>query len=84
MFSKVWAAMERDQLAYYKTSGTVRCSASGCLGACADGPTVASYPRQGSPQWWVGMNAESTIALAAELHAQAVNAPESGSPAGLS
>ena len=74
LFSKVWSALERDQLAYYKSGGTVRCSASGCLGACAEGPTVASYPRTGEPQWWVGMTAEATVALAAELQADAVQA----------
>ena len=74
MFSKVWSALEHEQLAYYKTGGTVRCSASGCLGACAEGPTVASYPRTGEPQWWVGMTADATVALAAELQADAVQA----------
>jgi (2Fe-2S) ferredoxin len=68
MFSAVWAGLERDQLAYYKTGGSVRCTATGCLGACSEGPTVAAYSRDGSAQWWVEMTAEATIELAADLH----------------
>jgi (2Fe-2S) ferredoxin len=77
LFSNVWTALEREGLAYYKTGGSVRCTASGCLGACAEGPTVAAYPAQGEPQWWVGMNLDATVALANELHRRATESPES-------
>ena len=76
MFSEVWAALERDQLAYYKSAGSVRCSATGCLGACAEGPTVASYPRHGEPLWWVAMTAKATVEVALALHNQVVNEQE--------
>ena len=71
MFSAVWAGLERDHLAYYKTGGSVRCTATGCLGACSEGPTVAAYGNDGTAQWWVAMTADATIALAAELHRNA-------------
>lgn len=68
MFSKIWAGLERDGLAYYKSTGSVRCTATGCLGACGEGPTVAAYPTTGPPQWWIGMTVDETLALARRLH----------------
>ncbi len=68
MFSKIWAGLERDGLAYYKSNGSVRCTATGCLGACGEGPTVAAYPNTGPPQWWIGMTVDETLALARRLH----------------
>lgn len=68
MFSKVWAGLESEHLAYYKTGGTIRCTASGCLGACESGPTVAAYPVSGEPQWWGRMTDSATLALAHTLH----------------
>ncbi len=76
MFSKTWAALEREGLAYYKSNGSVRCTATGCLGACGEGPTVAAYPSGGPPQWWIGMTVEETLALARRLHTDAALNPE--------
>ncbi len=78
MFSQIWAGLERDGLAYYKATGSVRCTATGCLGACADGPTVASYPASGPPQWWVAMTADESLALARRLHEGTLQEPETG------
>lgn len=78
MFSQIWAGLERDGLAYYKSTGSVRCTASGCLGACGEGPTVAAYPNIGPPQWWVAMTVDETLALARRLHDTTAERAEPG------
>lgn len=78
MFSQIWAGLERDGLAYYKSTGSVRCTASGCLGACGEGPTVAAYPNTGPPQWWIAMTVDETLALARRLHDSTAQSAEPG------
>jgi len=60
------AALEREHLMYYKTGGTLRYTASGCLGACSSGPILACYhQREGQLEqaWYYGV----TLPLALEV-----------------
>ena len=73
LFSEIWDALESEQIAYYRTGGSVRLTDSGCLGACELGPTVACYYRgsetaQLTATWRVRMTFDSTLALARSVH----------------
>jgi (2Fe-2S) ferredoxin len=71
LFARSTAALERDGLAYYKTGGGVRLTESGCLGACAHGPTVAAYHDRGdgslAQAWYAGMDETKVLELARAL-----------------
>jgi (2Fe-2S) ferredoxin len=56
LHTALWNALEKGALAYYKTGGTVRLTESGCLGACAAGPTLCVYRERGGSleQGWYG------------------------------
>ena len=65
-------ALERSGVAYYKDGGSVRLTESGCLGACAYGPTAVAYfgTEAGalSEAWYVGMDQRRLVRLATALH----------------
>ncbi len=44
LYARLWSLLEENSLAYYKSGGSIRLTASSCLGACDYGPTVATYP----------------------------------------
>lgn len=63
--------LERSRVAYYKDGGSVRLTESGCLGACAYGPTVVAYfgdPGGLKEAWYVGMDTRKVVRLATALH----------------
>jgi (2Fe-2S) ferredoxin len=67
------ADLERTGFAYYKDGGSVRLTESGCLGACAHGPTAVAYyaASNGSglrEAWYVGMDRGRVARLVAALH----------------
>jgi len=65
-------SLERLSLVYYKTGGSVRLTASGCLGACAYGPNVTAYYARGdgalAQAWYAGVTHDDVVALAQALH----------------
>lgn len=71
LFAHATAALEAHGLAYYASGGSLRFTESGCLGACASGPTVAAYYADGATlaqAWYAGMDREELLALAQALH----------------
>lgn len=72
VFEDAWSALEARALAYYKRGGTVRLTASGCLGQCSHGPTLVAYhgDAQGrlSEAWYVGIDAPALLRIARALH----------------
>lgn len=71
LFARCTSALEQEGLAYYKAGGGVRLTESGCLGACAHGPTVAAYYDRGdgslAQAWYAGMDEAKLVALARAL-----------------
>ncbi len=90
MYGEVWAAFEKERLAYYQTGGSVRLTEAGCLGACEFGPTVACYSSTGlrsetggellTQTWRVNMTTERIVDLARSIHdgAKVHTAPKTG------
>jgi len=71
LFANATADLEARRLAYYASGGSLRFTESGCLGACATGPTVAAYYADGgtlAQAWYTGMDREKLLALAQALH----------------
>lgn len=71
VYDQATAELERTRLAYYKDGGSVRLTESGCLGACAYGPTVVAYYGETGglkEAWYVGMDAKKVVRLATALH----------------
>lgn len=69
----LWDALERERLSYYQTGGTIRLTASSCLGACDSGPTMACYANDLQTgtlaATWLGrQNLESALVLARSMH----------------
>jgi (2Fe-2S) ferredoxin len=67
----LWDDLEQEKLAYYRSGGSIRLTASSCLGACDFGPTVAVYAANGgsvTPSWHYEMTEESTMAMLRRLH----------------
>lgn len=81
VLEQVTNALERTSVAYYKDGGSVRLTESGCLGACAYGPTAVAYHADGagglSEAWYVGMDAPRLVRLATALH-RGATPPEDG------
>lgn len=46
LHARLWDVLEAESLAYYKAGGSVRTTATDCLGACESGPTIACYARR--------------------------------------
>lgn len=74
LFAELWAALERERLAYYTSGGRVRLTESGCLGACAHGPNLAVYRRDAGgaleEAWYAGVDAASARAIAHAVQAR--------------
>jgi (2Fe-2S) ferredoxin len=74
MLADTWSTLEREDLAYYCSGGTIRLTATDCLGACAQGPTVMAYVRDRTDptimheEPYVAMTAASTATLARRCH----------------
>lgn len=78
IYQEVWAAFEKERLAYYQSGGSVRLSEAGCLGACEFGPTVACYSSTGlrnetggellTQTWRVDMTTDRIVDLARSIH----------------
>lgn len=69
LHARLWNALETESLAYYKSGGSVRMTATDCLGACESGPTVACYARRSDGRgldesFHAGMDLESALELA--------------------
>ncbi len=64
-------ALEREHLMYYKKGGTLRYTASGCLGACSSGPVLACYrQRDGQLEqgWYYGATLPVALEVARAVH----------------
>ena len=73
VFEQATVDLERSAIAYYKEGGSVRLTESGCLGACAYGPTAVAYygaPAGGGLReaWYVGVDRGRLGRLARALH----------------
>lgn len=72
LLDQTTSELERARVAYYKDGGSVRLTQSGCLGACAYGPTAVAYyaaPGGGLREaWYVGMDGRRLLRLATALH----------------
>jgi len=81
LLAEATTELERRRVAYYRDGGTVRLTETGCLGACAFGPTVAAYYAGSDGKiteaWYVRMDREKVVALAEALH-RGESPPEEG------
>jgi (2Fe-2S) ferredoxin len=72
LHARLWDDLEQEKLAYYRSGGSIRLTASSCLGSCDFGPTVAVYADRGeagwSGTWHHEMDEASTMTLLRELH----------------
>ncbi|MFC4455869.1 NAD(P)H-dependent oxidoreductase subunit E [Deinococcus sonorensis] len=66
LYSALWNALDRERLAYFKSGGTVRLTASGCLGACSFGPVLCVY-RERAGQLEEGWYAAADLPLALQV-----------------
>ena len=67
LYRALWNALERDNLAYYKSGGSLRLTESGCLGACQFGPVMACYRTRGGEleqAWYAGVDVPLARAVA--------------------
>lgn len=75
------AALEKEHVVYYKTGGTVRLTATSCLGACAYGPNVTAYYGDEAGQlreaWYAGVDDGRLSRIAKALH-EGEEAPTEG------
>jgi (2Fe-2S) ferredoxin len=74
LHARIWDALEQERLAYYRSGGTVRFTASSCLGSCDFGPTLAIYTTQTTghvdASWHHEMSESSILRLLRSLHAE--------------
>ncbi len=73
LFTAMWEAMESERLSYYRTGGSVRLTASDCLGACDSGPTIACYQSlsaetKNTATWYGGVSFPEAMTLVRALH----------------
>lgn len=64
-------ALENHKLAYYKTGGSLRFTATGCLGACGYGPILACYrERDGTLEeaWYENVTFGLALKVAKAVH----------------
>lgn len=61
-------ALEKEGLAYYKAGGSVRLTATGCLGACQFGPVLACY-RPPEEAWYEAVDLPLALRVARAVHA---------------
>ncbi len=74
LYQALWKALERESLMYYKSGGSVRLTASGCLGACSYGPTLCVYrERAGALEegWYAAVDVPLALQIARAAHAGA-------------
>ncbi len=71
LFVALQRALENERLAYYKTGGSLRFTATGCLGACSHGPIVACYrEREGRLEqgWYEAVTFPLAMRVARAMH----------------
>ena len=68
LFERLWLRLELEQLAYYRSGGSIRLTECGCLGACSYGPSVTCYTA-GGEAWYAGMDEELTVGIARAIQA---------------
>lgn len=73
LLGRATAHLEAQKLAYYKEGGTLRLTATGCLGACAHGPNLTAYYGDENGQlreaWYAGVDDARLKSIAEALHA---------------
>ena len=66
------AELEAGKLAYYTEGGSIRLTATSCLGACAHGPNLTAYygDTGGSlaEAWYAGVDSAGVKEIAEALH----------------
>lgn len=69
----LWNGLERERLAYHTSGGSLRLTASGCLGACQFGPNLTCYRKRDDglleEAWYAGMDSSRCMEVARALHA---------------
>ena len=71
LYQALWKHLERESQSYYKQSGSVRLTTSGCLGACNYGPTMCVYrqrPEGLEEGWYAAMEFPLASRIAQAVH----------------
>ena len=81
LLTRATSELEKAHVVYYKSGGTVRLTATSCLGACAHGPNVTAYYGDDAGQlheaWYAGVDDTRLCTLARALH-EGEEAPTAG------
>jgi (2Fe-2S) ferredoxin len=72
LLARATSHLETQKLAYYKEGGSIRLTATACLGACAHGPNLTAYFGDASgtlcEAWYSGVDDKRLSAIASALH----------------